>query len=61
MKNKGTEIDSDMRSSNRVAAFILEADSVTELYQKAKYAFAHIEVYDSNNKPLLNRDIYPFN
>lgn len=61
MKNRGTEIDSDMRSSNRVAAFIIEAENLSNLYQKARYAFKNIEVYDLHRFPMLNREIYPFN
>lgn len=60
MKEKGTLIDSDMRSSNRVAAFIIEADTLKELTDKASNAFSRIEIYDKHKQPLLNRDVYPF-
>lgn len=61
MKDKGAVIDSDMRSSNRVAAFILEADSADILAKKAEFVFPLLEIYDSNGTPLLNRSIYPYN
>jgi len=60
MKNKGSVIDSDMRSSNRVAAFILSADSYEELNQKEEEAVKQIEVKDTAGKDLLNRSIYRF-
>lgn len=58
-KNKGTIVDSDMRSSNRVGAFIIQADNYNELRDKAAESFSKIEVFDSDNNPLLNRSIYP--
>lgn len=60
MKNKGSVVDSDMRSSNRVAAFILEADSFTELNNKEEKAIKSVEVRDEDGNPLLNRSIYHY-
>lgn len=60
MKNKGAEVDSDMRSSNRVAAFILEAQSYSKLNELERKAIESIELRDKNGKPLLNRSIYDF-
>lgn len=57
-KKAGTVIDSDMRSSNRVGAFIVKADSYDELYKKAKKAYDSIEIYDTENKPMMNRSVY---
>lgn len=59
-KAKGTIIDSDMRSSNRVAAFILEANTLDELTQKEENAIKKIEIRDSKGNALLNRSIYNF-
>lgn len=61
MKSKGDEVDGDMRSSNRVAAFIVNAASTEELYAKASEVFSGIEVYSTGMEPLLNRSVYPFN
>lgn len=58
MKTKGDVVDGDMRSSNRVAAFVVQGDSYDELKRKARLAIEKIEIYDNNNKPLLNRQIY---
>lgn len=60
MKNKGTVVDSDMRSSNRVAAFVLEADSYSELKQLEMKAIESVEIKDEVERPLLNRSIYEF-
>lgn len=60
LKSKGTVVDSDMRSSNRVAAFIQVADSIEELMMKEKLAIDRIEIKDSKGKALLNRSIYNF-
>lgn len=58
MKTKGDVVDGDMRSSNRVAAFVVQGDSYDELKRKARLAIEKIEIFDNNNKPLLNRQIY---
>ena len=58
MKSKGDVVDGDMRSSNRVAAFVVQGNSYDELKQKEKLAIEEIEIFDKDNKPLLNRQIY---
>lgn len=58
MKTKGDVVDGDMRSSNRVAAFVVQGDSYDELKRKEKLAIEEIEIFDNDNKPLLNRQIY---
>ena len=58
MKTKGDVVDEDMRSSNRVAAFVVQGDSYDALKRKARLAIEKIEIFDNNNKPLLNRQIY---
>ena len=58
MKAKGDSVDGDMRSSNRVAAFVVQGDSYDELRTKARMAIEKVEIFDNNNKPLLNRQIY---
>ena len=60
LKAKGTIIDSDMRSSNRVAAFILEANTFEELALKEEKAINMIEIRDNKGNALLNRSIYNF-
>ena len=58
MKTKGDVVDGDMRSSNRIAAFVIQGDSYDELIRKEKLAIEKIEIFDNNNRPLLNRQIY---
>ncbi|MGN0162814.1 MAG: ATP-grasp domain-containing protein [Candidatus Ornithomonoglobus sp.] len=60
-KQKGDKIDSDMRSGNRVGAFIIEADNYEQLYVKARKALDKIKIIDSNGKDSLKREIYQFN
>ena len=57
-ETKGDVVDGDLRSSNRVAALVIQGDSYDELKQKEMLALEGIEIYDNNNKPLLNRQIY---
>lgn len=58
MKKKGTVIDADMCSSNRVAAFVVEADSYDEMYRKAAKAFVRIKLCDDQGNDLTNRAAY---
>lgn len=60
MKEKGTSVDSDMRSSNRVAAFVLSAKTYGDLDKKEKRALNRVEIIDTEGNPILNRDIYKF-
>ena len=57
LKEKGAVIDKDMCSSNRIAAFIVEAENLEEMYAKSAKAFAEIEIYDADGVPLLNREV----
>lgn len=54
-KSKGDEIDGDMRSSNRVGSFIVEASSIGELRERVKYCLNSVGVIDEkgNNMILL--------
>ena len=54
-KNKGDVIDGDMRSSNRVGSFIIEASSVDELNEIVNYSMNRVGVIDEkgNNTILL--------
>lgn len=60
MKSRGDSIDGDMRSSNRVAAFIVTAKDYQSLQSKAFYAFSSIEAFDMDGKPMINRSVYSF-
>lgn len=54
-KSKGDEIDGDMRSSNRVGSFIVEAASLDELNERVDYCMNNVGVIDDkgNNMILL--------
>ena len=58
MKTKGDVVNEDLRSTNRVAALVIQGNSYDELKQKEKLALERIEIYDHNNNPSLNRQIY---
>ena len=58
LRKKGSKIDGDMRSANRIAAFVVDGKSYDELRQKAHKAFASLEIRDEQGLPLLNRDVY---
>lgn len=55
LKDKGTQIDASMSSGNRVGAFVVEADNITELNEKIKKGYENIEVYDLAGNAMLNR------
>ena len=54
-KRKGDVIDGDMRSSNRVGSFVVEASSLTELKERVDYCLKNVGVIDEkgNNVILL--------
>lgn len=54
-KSKGDMIDGDMRSSNRVGSFVVEASSISEMNERVKYCMDNVGVIDENgeNKILL--------
>lgn len=56
MKKPGTYIDSDMRSGNRVGAFIVEADTYEKLEQVELDVYKKIKVLNSDGKDVLKRD-----
>ena len=55
-KSKGDVIDGDLRSSNRVASFVLEASSIGELKEKVKKCMSNLGVIDNNG---MNQMIFP--
>ncbi len=57
-KTQGTEIDPGMASKNRVGAFLIKARTKEELYENIKRVNAAIEVYSTQNEPMMLRDIY---
>jgi len=57
MKTPGTVIDSDMRSGNRVGAFVVEADTHEEVRKLEKKVYDNIKVLNDKNEDMLIRDI----
>lgn len=58
LKSKGAEVDDDMRSTNRIAAFISIGESYLEIKQKAREVIHNVKVLDSNGNDLLKRELY---
>ena len=52
-KNKGEMIDGDMRSSNRIGSFIIEADSLKSLNEKIHICTNRIKVMDKNGDNMI--------
>ena len=54
-KNKGDVIDGDMRSSNRVGSFVVEASSVRELNERVGYCMDNVRVVDIEGNNMILR------
>lgn len=50
MKEQGTEIDSDMRSGNRVGAFVVEAQSYESIGDNENLAYKTLKIIDSKGE-----------
>ncbi|MFC2087705.1 acetyl-CoA carboxylase biotin carboxylase subunit family protein [Bacteroidota bacterium] len=57
-KTKGVEIGSDISSNNRVGAFTVKSDKISELFEKINTSLENIEVYDTYGEPIMRKDIY---
>ena len=54
-KARGDQIDGDMRSSNRVGSFVVEASSIDELNNKVSYCMENVGAIDVNGANMLYR------
>ena len=54
-KTEGTYVDSDMKSGNRVGAFIVKADSLNDLQQKEIDVLNQIDILDTNGVSKIRR------
>lgn len=52
-KSKGDKIDGDMRSSNRVGSFIVEAASLDELNERVKYCMNSVGIIDDKGNNMI--------
>ncbi len=57
-KLEGTKVDHAMTSNNRVGVFTVRARTKKELLQKINIAINRIQVYDTEGKPMMRKDIY---
>lgn len=60
MKKRGTRIDNDLRSGNRVGAFVIEAESRKAVKMLEEQAYKKIKIIDENGNDALNRSISPY-
>lgn len=58
LKSKGSEIDSNLSSNNRVGTFVVKSKTIKGLYEKINTVLSNIEVYDQNGKAVMRKDIY---
>ena len=56
LKKSGTKMDKDLRSGNRVAAFVVEADTYQELEQIEKQVYDKIKILDNEGNDVLKRE-----
>ena len=56
-KSKGDEIDGDMRSSNRVGSFIVEASSIQELNERVRYCMRHVRILDDKGNNMIQHPL----
>lgn len=54
-KSKGDVIDGDMRSSNRVGSFVVEASSISELNERVIYCMNKVGVIDVEGENMILR------
>lgn len=57
-KSSGTQISKDLTSNNRVGVFTVKGYTKEETIEKVQKAVQEIEVYDLNDQPIMNKDIY---
>lgn len=56
-KTPGMKIGSELTSNNRVGAFIIEADSMSELKNKIIKSYTTIKIFDSSNRVLRVKNL----
>ncbi len=54
-QEKGAKVSGSIRSGNRVATFIIEADSLEELLDKQRLAYQSVDIIDVNGKSVMRR------
>ena len=57
-KAAGTQIGASLSSSDRVASFIVRADSAEALLRRIREAMARLDVVDLAGRSILRRDLY---
>lgn len=57
-KTPGTVITDDRASGGRIAAIIVSGKSREDVLKKVRYVFEHIDVYDTEGKSILRKDLY---
>lgn len=58
LKSKGSKIDSNLSSNNRVGTFVVKSKTIDGLYKKINAVLSTIQVYDTDGKSVMRKDIY---
>lgn len=56
--SRGREYNGVINSSNKIAFYMIKADSISNLFGKIRNSVNKIEIYNRDKTPLLNRDMY---
>lgn len=56
--NQGVTIDGDMRSSNRIASFVIKGKDEKEVYQKYQDAMKIVDIVNPENVSVLRKELY---
>ena len=56
---KGNELGSQMDSRNRVGSFIVTGSSKAEIAESARKVLDTIDIYDSDDRSIMRKDLYP--
>lgn len=57
-KNPGTDIDGDLRSSNRVAAFVVSGSCEDDVESRSRKVFDSIDILDVNGVSIYEKGLY---
>ena len=57
-KARGAPIGASMSSSDRVASFMVRADSEAELLRRTREAMQRLDVVDVEGRSIMRRDVY---
>lgn len=57
-RHSGAVLDEDMRSSNRIASFVISGDDQQDVMQKYQRAMATVDILNPDGKSVLKKELY---